>query len=401
MKLLVATEFACDAPGGGPAVVRQMLEGFASEGGKGNAIFWWGVRRPAAGQRSLAVQTSFAPPFLGKLYPTRRFTHLKAGLLERFWAPLAAGHLRKTIRTVKPDGIWVIPHDWSIPPLGLALCGNGNLPRFHTTIQDYPDAHGHPAQWGAEVCARLNRRQNDLYRLAASRDATSLPMLADLEARTGARGIRMLHQGLEPADFAHLENPAIRNPQPAIVKIAYAGSILVMKEFEFFVEVLSALRSTIRTELHFYGAHSHASRAWFRNDWMVEHGNLPERQLVEELRSCDWGFIPMSLDDSDPRYNRYSFPTKFITYLAAGLPVITLGHPECSVMKMARTFPVGVTLESGDARDAVARLGGLADPAAPRKFRAGILRCARENFDAVAMRARLWQCFSSLAKGRP
>ncbi len=50
----------------------------------------------------------------------------------------------------------------------------------------------------------------------------------------------------------------------------------------------------------------------------------------------------MALDDDDPRYNRFSFPTKFINYLAAGLPVITLGHPESSVVRMASEYQVGL-----------------------------------------------------------
>ena len=48
---------------------------------------------------------------------------------------------------------------------------------------------------------------------------------------------------------------------------------------------------------------------------MREHGNFPEPELLTSLRACTWGFAPMALSDDDPRYDRFSFPTKFISYL--------------------------------------------------------------------------------------
>lgn len=393
MKLLVATEFAHDAPGGGPSVVRQMLNGFADS--EKSQLFWWALRRPSPLTESSNISGSFAPPFPSKLYPTRRFTHLKANILERLWAPLAAAHLRKTIRALRPDGMWVIPHNWSIPPIAKAL-GAGKLPNFHTTIQDYPDVHGHYLLWGAGVCERLNRSQDNLFKRAASRDATSLPMLDDLKRRTGAQGAQMLHQGIESEDFAFLRQPKEIIRKAKVLKIVYAGSILVMREFQLLVEALGSIRSTVPLELHFYGIHSYADRPWYRKAWMVEHGNLPDRKLISELRGCDWGLVPMSLEDSDPRYNRFSFPTKFITYLAAGLPILTLGHKESSVIRMAQQYEVGVAIMDGNPRNVVAQLGALADTTAPIKYQDAIFQCAKQNFDASVIRNKLWQCLTNL-----
>ena len=100
----------------------------------------------------------------------------------------------------------------------------------------------------------------------------------------------------------------------------------------------------------------------------------------------------MALDDTDPRYNRFSFPTKFITYLAAGLPPITIGHPESSVMKMAAAYDVGITISTAaPALDELAE--ALFAPNAKAKHLPEILRCAREQFDAAKMRGRLWEAF--------
>ena len=100
----------------------------------------------------------------------------------------------------------------------------------------------------------------------------------------------------------------------------------------------------------------------------------------------------MSLEDKDPRYNRFSFPTKFITYLAAGLPVFTIGHSESSVMKMASAYNVGLTIQTRNpSREDLAN--ALFAPDAKQIYLPEILRCTREQFDAEAMRKKLWKAF--------
>jgi hypothetical protein len=391
MKLLVATEFSPDAPGGGPAVIRQMLQGFPGE------LHWWSCR-PAGGAAAdwkLPV-ASFrcCPP--GKLMPERKVPQAKAWLMEHLWAPRATRHLRSALAQLQPGCVWAIPHDWSILPLcGALLPKTGKSPPFHVTLQDYPDAHGHALRWGEARTTRLVRLQQELYARARSRDATSLPMLEDLETQTGAKGSQMLHQGLEPEDFAFLQNSTPQAPRSRPIRIAYAGTILVEPEFAWFAGQLEQLRASgLDLRLELWGAHSYAHRSWFRPEWMREHGNLPERRLLEALRECDWGFIPMGFEDADPRYNRFSFPTKFITYLAAGLPIITLGHPDSSVMKMAEAYEVGFGIRDSGFRiqELAAELG---NPEAKARFRPEILRCARTEFDAEKMRFRLWECLAA------
>jgi hypothetical protein len=286
------------------------------------------------------------------------------------------------------------------------------------TIQDFPDCHGHEEAWGHERVLRMARLQEQIYARADTADATSLPMLEELERRTGKRGLQMLHQGLEPEDFAYLksvvssssrlvgqtepvsasnEEPRTKNYEP--IKIAYAGTILCQREFALFVEILKQLREpnqepgTKNYELHFYGAHSYREAPWFDATWMQEHGNLSERDLLKALRTCDWGFIPMSLDDEDPRYNRFSFPTKFITYLAAGLPIIAMGHPESSVMKMASQGKTGVVAEKADTlADILAT--AFSNHRGERLLTSNIYACADKFFHANRIRKVLHACLA-------
>jgi hypothetical protein len=135
---------------------------------------------------------------------------------------------------------------------------------------------------------------------------------------------------------------------------------------------------------------------------MVEHGTLSEADLNAQLQQCTWGFAPMALDDSDPRYDRFSFPTKFIAYLAAGLPIITLGHAETSVAKMATTYEVGLLSCSSDRDILVEQLFRALDNANPKKcYRSEIIRCARIEFNAERMRRQIFDCFSRASSAKP
>ena len=389
MLLLVATEFPPNASGGGPAVVRQMLKGWPTEN-----LFWWSCLAEKDQRFGQKVASHYVATIPGRLYPNKRFAGIRTKLMETFWAARAARHLRHTISSVNPDVIWTIPHLWSIPPLAAVL--PGRKINFHTTVQDYPDSVAQIAKFGASTCSRLAKQSDILYASATTRDATSHPMLEDLAKRTGKAGSQMIHAGIEREDFEWLEQK--KEPGTADIRIAHAGTIIVEKEFAMFVSALNHIRGQIPSPLtlHLFGYHSYKNRSWFDSSWMFEHGNLDESALKSELRKCTWGFSPMALDDNDPRYNRFSFPTKFISYLAAGLPVIIMGHPESSVMKMATHYCVGPNIGSADIQQIVAELNSQLSIEAPyQKFKDQISDCARDEFDAQRMRTTLRHSFAS------
>ncbi len=356
-------------------------------------LFWWSCLPECTdrfGQRTAAHHCAAIPD---RFYPNRKLVRLKSVFLESVWAKRAAVRLAETLRMLNPDVVWAIPHNWSIPPL--ARAGIVGSKCYHVTMQDYVDIHTNPLRFGVERCRRMATMADELYASATTRDATSHPMIADLRDRTGKEGSQMLHAGLEPLDFECLERKSPR--KSPVIRIAHAGTILVEEVFSFFVSVLDDIRRDLArpVELHLFGAHTYSSRPWFQRNWMVEHGDLPGPELLANLRQCDWGFAPMALTDEDPRYSRYSFPTKFITYLAAGLSIVTLGHPESAVIKMATQYDVGLCT-STDAAEPLARLlkTGLNAPCPWERHGDEILRCARTEFDAARMRNTLYACFS-------
>lgn len=385
-RLLVATEFPPNASGGGPAVVRQMLKGWPVE-----RLSWWSCLPEQSERFGLKVAAHRVATIPTKLYPHRRLTRQKSWLLENIWTPWAARHFQKTLADQKPEVVWVIPHAWAISPLAKIL------PRakigYHVTVQDYADAGNGVAIYGASRSRWLAGLADQLYSQATSRDATSHPMIADLQARTGKAAAQMLHAGLEAEDFAFLENRGFTNDHE--ICIAHAGTIQAETEFSLFVAALARIRARLPrpVRLVFFGAHSYSGRPWFDSTWMEERGNLPEAELNRALRKCTWGFSLLPLGDFDSRYHRYSFPTKFITCLAAGLPVITLGHPESSVVKMAKLYGVGPCLTTSsleEMQDILTEVLAIKNPWP--QFGPAVLGCAQVEFDASRMRQKLRDC---------
>ena len=391
-RLLVATEFAPNASGGGAAVVRQMLKDWPAD-----KLFWWSCFPETDRRFGQSVSRHYVTPIPRGWYPNQRWCGPKSWILENVWSPWATSRFRRVLREVSPDVVWAIPHGWSIPPVAGALVKSGR--DFHVSMHDYMNIESYAARYGVERSERLAAAQIRLYGAAKSHDAICREMAEDLNRQTGRQDISITRMGLEEEDFAYLELPPA--PTHVSIRIAYAGSIQVQDEFALLVAALTQIKSRLARplSLDLFGDHSNRSRPWFDASWMVEHGNLPVPQLMAALRQCDWGFSPMALTDHDPRYNRFSLPTKFVSYLAAGLPVIALGHRESSVVKMATAYEVGLGLEDGDVdRLAERLLTALSTEDSRLKFRPGIRNCAGREFDARQMRGRLHDCFRQIGQ---
>jgi hypothetical protein len=102
--------------------------------------------------------------------------------------------------------------------------------------------------------------------------------------------------------------------------------------------------------------------------------------------------------ENDKIYNEFSFPTKFIASLAAGLPVIILANEASSIARMASRYHVGVTHTNGNPDQLAERLGPILAQSDLTAYSEGILACATAEFDARRMREKLYQCFRRCAE---
>jgi len=79
--------------------------------------------------------------------------------------------------------------------------------------------------------------------------------------------------------------------------------------------------------------------------------------------------------------------------------VISLGHPESSIVKIATEYNVGSCLTSSNPDELASQLLiALSAPNPAFKYRAEIRRCAAAEFDARRMRTVLFSCFRRCAE---
>ncbi len=101
------------------------------------------------------------------------------------------------------------------------------------------------------------------------------------------------------------------------------------------------------------------------------------------------GFLAMDTEDRNPRYNRFSFPNKFGTYLAAGLPILLLSGPQTSAAKMLAAQQVGVRLDHTRLPSHLLEVLNIEHP--KNVFAPAILSCAKAEFYMPRIRRALWQ----------
>lgn len=370
-----------------------MLRGWPVE-----KIFWWSCRSARPDGEGQAVAGHFVAPSWSKFHPNRRLISLRTWMMEHFWSSRAAAHLRQTMCECRPEVIWVIPQNWSIPPLAKSLPG-GKTP-FHVSLHDYPDLGNVVKRIGAKAAGKLAAGADALYKAADGRDAICRPMQEDLKQRLGVAGA-LNRVGVEADDMSFLERK--QSEAAAEIRIAFAGTIIAESAFEFFVKALNGIRLRLPrpVRLEFFGAHTQAQRPWFDASWMRERLNLPDAEFRAALRECAWGAVPVSFANEDPRYDRFSFPAKVTSYLAAGLPLIALGHASSSLIELARRFDIGVCSTAVGLEALQAELvAGLSQPEPWARYGDEIRRCVRSEFNAGEMRAALQDSFRRIANAR-
>lgn len=351
---------------------------------------WWTCSDGPSSGHGLLPHQIHRCPIPGKLQPYRRLVRLKSWIVENLYMPLGAAHLRRVARRLKPDLVWCQLTGWAIP----ILWRSGLLwtHRVHATLWDYHDSLAYQ-RLGKARAQRLKTLSERIMAQAATCDVVSEAMQQDLARRLGRVGIPVIHSGIEPWQLDRLM--AAEPEDSSIIRIAYSGSIIAPGAFELLIKSLGILRRDrgrcVSLELF---SRRFRDEPWFDPAWMVDHGLLEQDAFLRALDRCTWGFVPMHLDHRDDAYNCFSFPNKFGTTLAAGLPLIVLAHRESTAARMFAQYPVGVysdTTDPGRLADELDQAFSIRNPR--HAFRAQILEALRREFDAAEMRRRLRACW--------
>jgi glycosyltransferase involved in cell wall biosynthesis len=384
-KVLFVNDFAPDSLAVAD-LSRQLLLGYPAE-----RLSWWYWRtskvRGLKDVRAGSVHRCWLP---NKLVPNVSARALRGAIMEWLCAPMAAWHLRRTVARVKPDVVWALLYSWPILVAHRAVPLKG--PRLHVSLWDYPDTIPSMRTLGPARCRRFLHAIYGLVRKADSFDGISAAVLEDLAEHAGRSDGVLVHSGFEPPHLQALENsPAAADD--GVIRLAYVGTVISEKAF---LELLAAL-DKIRTKLtkpimlEFYGVRGYKNSPWFNPSWMMEHGLFSDSGLVESLQRCSWGIVVMDPEGEDLRYSRFSFPNKIGTYLSAGVPVLGVGHPHSSLIRMMQRHSLGVFTTAASRDGMVEFLSQSLHVEQPRSaFRKEILQCARTEFDAQQTRSRFW-----------
>lgn len=383
--LLVASEFAPNGYGGGEALMGQLLTGFPPD-----KIYWWSCQESDRTTPGLHFQEHFYCRVPPKLFPYKKLTRQKSWLLEKIWAPYAAAHLRKTVAYLKPQQIWLMLHGVGILVFYRASLADAN--RTHVSIWDFANIRSRCALFGSNRAQRMMNMTEVLYKRANTCDVISDPMREEMARRTGRSDAIVVHSGLDPTEIQPMSSRETK--ALPFLEIAYAGTVIVSEVFRLFVTALENVRATLLrpVRLNFFGGRSDRDQPWFNPEWMTEEGYLETESFDRRIKQCTWGLVLMDLTDDDPRYNRFSFPNKFGTYLAAGLPLIVLAHRESTAARMMVDCKVGYFTDTTDIEQLSIFLQRvLAEPNPRQRFQEEILHCAKTEFNIARMRADIWK----------
>ena len=118
----------------------------------------------------------------------------------------------------------------------------------------------------------------------------------------------------------------------SFIELGFAGQIYAKKEFDELLRELDKLGwkiANLPVRLHYFGGSRDIS-----NPNVINHGWVDPSLLIHELSKLDIGILTYPAFESIPEVSNLSFPSKFATYCAAGIPTVYIGPANTPVSKM-------------------------------------------------------------------
>ncbi|MEI6377724.1 MAG: glycosyltransferase, partial [bacterium] len=262
------------------------------------------------------------------------------------------------------------------------------------------DTEGQVTSLGTGRSAKFQQMLEDLYTGAASCDVYTEEIGEEMEQETGKKHDLIIHCGAEPEEMEKIRND-IPQKNDDKIRIGYPGTIISEDTFARFMAALKMLPSTLtgRIEVHLFGIHSYRNRAWYDPTLILEHGYLTDDELDRRYRECDWGLAIMALDNSNPRYNKFSFPCKFARSLSSGLPVLCLAHTGTTLAGFASKYPISPVISTPDPGGMAQQLCKVfSEKLDPHKVRQEILNCVESEFNSEKNRKALFSIFRRISR---
>lgn len=124
-------------------------------------------------------------------------------------------------------------------------------------------------------------------------------------------------------NLCHEKFESLNEESENLLRICFSGQSYASKEIDFFIKSLEQLEWKIddfEIELHVFG-NSYLGDS--KN--IIHHGWVDPAKLIQRLSFFDCALLPYPSEDEFKEVTKYSFPSKFSTYIAANLPVLYIG----------------------------------------------------------------------------
>lgn len=115
--------------------------------------------------------------------------------------------------------------------------------------------------------------------------------------------------------------PTIQIPERPVVEIGFAGAINIIRGMDHALRTISETTER-RIELHTYGREPPRPPDGYDSDRITihHHGFIPQDEIMERLANHDFGLVSLH-----PEFSLPAFPSKSVSYICAGLPILYVG----------------------------------------------------------------------------
>jgi hypothetical protein len=124
-----------------------------------------------------------------------------------------------------------------------------------------------------------------------------------------------------------------------IIRICFAGNLRFRKEVLLMMNSVANLDLDI--QFHFFSKHELVAPN------IIQRGYISDiEEFRVALKEMDAGFVPMSFSEQDRLLVETSFPSKAISYLSAGLPLIVFAPEYSALSKFVIEYKLGLVISN-------------------------------------------------------
>jgi hypothetical protein len=235
---------------------------------------------------------------------------------------------------------WVLLEGQNMIRLAHELINHTDLPVF-VQVMDPPRIWFTTHGVDEETERELFEQYGAVLRTARCCATASWAMAAEYTAEFGVPCVPVL-----PCLPGWLAKP--RHTAPGgrqVFRVGIAGQLYALEEWKRLLRVLSSCDWTIggcRMEVHAFTTHA-LSAEGLKEGHVIRRAWIPEtHDLIDALSELDLLYMPYRFDEENRDEARLCFPSKLVTYFAAGRPVLVHGPDYSSPLRFVEEHDAGL-----------------------------------------------------------